>query len=360
MIKTFQFRIKDSSRKTKLKILSSRVNFVWNYLNRTSAFAWKRDRKWLSEFDLNNLISGTSKELGLASDTIQSIVKEFVVRRNKRKKPSLRKRYYKDNLGWIPVKIGALKVAGDTIIFMKKKFRFWNSRDIIGKIKTATFSQDAKRNWYINLHCEVEDNKKVLENNYIGIDLGLKTLATFSDGNKIENPRILEKYEEKLAKAQRAKKTKQVKSIHTKIKNVRNDFLHKVTTKIASMYNVIFVGDVSSSKLTQTKFAKSVNDVSWNKFKLLLEYKVITQGGSFEVISENFSTIICSKCGLKTGPSGLDNLGVRNWECNCCRATHDRDVNAAKNILNFGLGHETLIKGIPVLYGGEDVNSDYQ
>lgn len=337
MVVTYQFRIKDSSKKTKLKKLASKINFVWNFLNETSAFAWKRDRKWLSEFDFNYLLIGSSKELGVHSDSITSISKEFVARRNKAKRCRLRWRSYKTRLGWIPFKQRAIKIEGDAVTFQKVKYRFWKTREIQGKIKTGSFSQNAKGQWFLNLQCEVDELAPTQATTSVGIDLGLKTTAAISDGTKIENPKIFQKYAEKLAKAQRAKKKRLIVSIHNKIKNARKDFLHKETTKLIKKHKTIYVGDVSSTKLAKTKLAKSVNDAGWGMFKSMLEYKAIRLGVEFKVVKENYSTVTCSSCFARTGPSGLSALGVREFVCSSCGVTHDRDINAATNIL-LGLG----------------------
>jgi IS605 OrfB family transposase len=151
----------------------------------------------------------------------------------------------------------------------------------------------------------------------------------------------LSKYAEKLAKAQRARKKKQVTKIYAKIKNVRKDFLHKATTKLAQENKQIFVGDVNALKLVKTKMAKSVLDASWGRFKSMLAYKALKLGIDFRVTNEKYSTVTCSHCLQKTGPSGLSALGVREWECSSCGSQHQRDVNAAKNILIFALGHES-------------------
>lgn len=337
MIITYQFRIKDSRKRTKLNSLAHKVNFVWNYINETSAFAWKRDRKYLSEFDLNYLLSGSSVEVGLLSDTIRLISKEFVKNRNTRKVSKLKWRSKNKNLGWIPANGVSLSINNDFIIFQKNKYRFWKTREIEGKIKTGSFSQNSKGQWFINLHCEVPDVQPTESNLSIGIDLGLKTIATMSDGTKIENKKIFNKYAEKLAKAQRANKKKQVTNIYNKIKHARKDFLHKETTNLVKKYKKILIGDVNSSKLAKTKLAKSVNDASWGMFKSMLEYKAIRLGVDFKVVKEKYSTVTCSVCFKRTGPNGLSALGVREFVCVNCGTVHDRDVNAATNIL-LGLG----------------------
>lgn len=337
MILTYQFRIKDSTRKTKLKHLAAKVNFVWNYLNETSAFAWKRDRKWLSEFDFCYLMAGASKEFGLHSKCMRAVACEFVTRRNKAKRRRLKWRSTKKNLGWIPFQQEAIKLDSDVVMFQKTKYRFWKSRDIVGNIKSGSFSQNSKGQWFINLNCEAPDVEPTQSQIAVGVDLGLKTTATMSDGSKIENPRITNRYAEKLALAQRAKKKKLATQIHNKIKNVRKDFLHKETSKLVKKYKTIYIGDVSSSKLAKTRLGKSVYDASWGMFKSMLEYKAIRLGVDFKVVKEKYSTVTCSSCFERTGPSGLSALGVREFVCTNCGAIHDRDVNAATNIL-LGLG----------------------
>ena len=180
----------------------------------------------------------------------------------------------------------------------------------------------------------------------MGIDLGLKTTATLSDGTKI-NHNPYSDYEAKLAMAQRANKKRLVRTIHAKIRNLRNDYIHKVTTAIVVEYDAIYVGNVSSTKLAKTTMAKSVNDNAWGKMRTTLAYKAIGLGAVYEEVDEKFSSITCSNCLVKTNQfSGLSGLGVREWVCDSCGTRHDRDVNAALNILR--MGHHAP-KGIPIL-----------
>ena len=112
---------------------------------------------------------------------------------------------------------------------------------------------------------------------------------------------------------------------------------------------LIIVGSLSANKLTKTKMAKSVNDTGFSAFKTMLKYKCENAGVWFVEVSENYTTQICSCCGeiSANSPRGRANLGIREWTCSLCNATHDRDVNASKNILR--LGHQTLAGGIPSL-----------
>ncbi|AQG81325.1 RNA-guided endonuclease InsQ/TnpB family protein [Spirosoma montaniterrae] len=144
--------------------------------------------------------------------------------------------------------------------------------------------------------------------------------------------------------AQRAGKKRRVTAIHAKIRNKRKDWNHKTTTRLVREYDRIVVGNVSSSKLRKTRLAKSVSDAGWADLKQMLRYKAISLGIEYREVKENFSTVTCSDCFAKSGPSGLSGLGVRDWVCTCCGSVHDRDVNAARNILR--IGHGTPIKGI--------------
>jgi IS605 OrfB family transposase len=180
----------------------------------------------------------------------------------------------------------------------------------------------------------------------IGVDLGLKTCATASSGQKIEG-RFYRKLEAQLGVAQRAHKKQRVKVIHSKIANQRKDMLHKYSTALVKGNAAIFVGDVSSAKLVKTAMAKSTLDAGWSMLKTMLEYKSHQAGVVFEVVNESYTTQTCSCCGAipASSPKGRAGLGIREWVCSDCGSAHDRDVNAAKNILAAGL--RRLAEGIP-------------
>lgn len=335
---TLKFRVKDASELNRLDQLARAVNFVWNYCNDTSYNAIRNHGKFLSAIDLKNLTSGSAKELGLNSVTIQAICEEYAIRRIQFKKRKLRwrtSRGARRSLGWIPFKANSVQVAGEKVCYLGHNYKIWLSRPIEGRILSGSFSQDAQGHWYVNLACDVSkiDHKHQVED--VGIDLGLKTSAVLSDGTVIENQSEFRKLEEKLGKAQRANKKKQAKKIHAKIKNKRRDFLHKETTKVAKKYHSVFVGDVSG-KFVQSGNGKSSTDASIGVIRDLLKYKAIRHSGYCFEVSENSSTVTCSTCHKKTGPSGLRDLGVREWICSECHTHHDRDVNAALNILRFG------------------------
>ena len=182
----------------------------------------------------------------------------------------------------------------------------------------------------------------------VGIDLGLKDCATVSDGQRLEG-RWYRAHEHKLATAQRARKKRRVKALHARIRNQRQDALHQLSTALVQQNAAVFVGDVASAQLVKTKMAKSTLDAGWAMFKTMLEYKSQQAGIVFEVVDEAYSTQTCSCCGAipASSPKGRAGLRIREWICSECATVHDRDVNAARNIL--AAGHRRLAAGIPSL-----------
>jgi IS605 OrfB family transposase len=216
------------------------------------------------------------------------------------------------------------------------------------EVRSGYFSEEARGRWSLNIVVQV-DSKPSNGTGQIGIDLGLKTTATCSDGTILERGDFYRHAEGKLGIAQRAGKKKQVKNIHAKIKNKRADTLHKFSQKLVEENSLIVIGNVSSSSLAKTNMAKSVLDAGWYMLKTQLDYKSKAMQVVFEEVNEKYTTQSCSCCGLisDSSPKGRAGLGIREWTCAECGAEHDRDINAAKNILR--LGHQTLAVGIPRL-----------
>jgi len=349
MILVYRYRVKSL---TGLLDKQSRAcNFVWNFCNDRQKDALRFGRRWHTGFDLNKLTTGSSKELGLHSGTVNAVCEQYVKSRAQKKRPFLRYRGNK-SLGWVPLKGRELKRQGDAFRFAGNTFRVFNSRALPdGKIKDGTnFSRDSRGNWFLNIVIEVADVAQRPMNTGVGIDLGLKSFAVLSTGETIDNPRHFRAMQAKLGKAQRARKKRQVASIHAGIKNARDDFLHKLSHRIVREFDYIAVGNVSASKLAKTKMAKSVSDASWSSFRTQLAYKAVRHGAWVEEVSESFTTQTCSSCGTlpDSRPRGIAGLGIRQWVCSDCGCVHDRDQNAALNILARH-GHVPLAVGIPVL-----------
>ena len=183
----------------------------------------------------------------------------------------------------------------------------------------------------------------------IGVDLGINRLATLSDGGRIANPKHSAKWQKKLAKAQRefSRKTKgskrrekarlKVARIHARIADARLDHLHKITTDLVRRFDVIAIEDLNVRGMVRNHcLARSISDASFGSFRSLLDYKCKRYGKQLVAIDRFFpSSKTCSHCGAVQSHMALV---VRSWQC-ACGATHDRDENAAKNILNFAMGH---------------------
>ena len=350
MILVYRYRVK--SLNGLLNKQSRACNFVWNFCNDRQKDALRFGRRWHTGFDLNKLTQGSSKELGLHSGTVNAVCEQYAKSRAQKKRPYLRYRG-KKNLGWVPLKGRELKREGSAFRFAGDTFRVFDSRPLPeGKIKDGTnFSKDSRGNWFLNIVIDVAvapANARSPERG-VGIDLGLKDFATLSTGEKIEAQRIYRGTERALAVAQRAGKKRRVRAIHTKVANRRNDFQHKLSDRIVREFDYIAVGNVNAAGLAKTNMAKSVLDAGWSSFRSKLAYKAVKHGAWFEEVNERFTSQICSDCGSlpDSRPKGIAGLGIREWQCSDCGCVHDRDTNAALNILRRG--RATLAVGIPVL-----------
>ena len=294
-MKTLKLRIKDKHCKV-LDQLASEVNFVWNYVNDLSFKHLKRTGAFFSAFDMAKYTKGTSKLCGLHSQTVQGITEEYVDKRRQHKKAKLKwrvsnKKSARRSLGWIPFKKVAIKYADGYVQYGKQKFKLWDSYGISKySVRTGSFVEDSRGRWYVCLVVDSHKQDKPTATKAIGIDFGLKDVATCSDGTVISNPKFYRKYEQKLSIAQRAKNKKRVRALHAKIANCRKDHLHKASTMLVRENALIVVGDLSAGKLVKTKMAKSVLDTGFSAFKTMLKYKCENAGAMFEEVSERFTT----------------------------------------------------------------------
>jgi IS605 OrfB family transposase len=352
--KTLRLRIKDKHAKTLLS-MAREVNLVWNFCNETSHRAIREHSKWLSGFDLQKLTNGLSKCEGvlIGSPTVQQVCEDYAKARKQFKRSRLNWRVSnpqssKYSLGWIPFKARAVQYRNGQVQFAGFKFGLWDSYGLSNyALRAGSFNEDSRGRWYLNICVQVETQASggVAA---VGIDLGLKTAATTSEGQVLVG-RQYRALEQKLGIAQRAGKKARVRAIHAKIKNQRKDAQHKFSTALVERCAAIFVGGVTSGKLVKTKMAKSTLDAGWSQFKTMLEQKCQRAGVVFEVVNESYTTQTCSCCGSisASSPKGRAGLRIREWTCVDCGTAHDRDINAARNIL--AAGHRRLAVGIHAL-----------
>ncbi len=248
------------------------------------------------------------------------------------------------------------------------KVKFKKSQEIRGTIKTASIKKEGGL-WYMSLTCEEDIRPLPRTNSIIGLDLGIKSLIVSSNGKVYDNPRTLNKWSKRLADAQRSLSRKMkgsnnrqkakvfVAKIHKRISSTRRDNLHKITTQIISENQVIICEDLKASNMLKNgRLAKSISDASWATLVGMLEYKSAWNGRTLLKVSPHHTSQDCSNCGHRNKELTLD---VRSWVCGSCGAEHDRDRNAAMNILNKGItelkeaGHVFSTHGDIELAGAE-------
>ena len=230
-----------------------------------------------------------------------------------------------------------------------KEVRAKVHRKIKGIIKSATVSKVPSGKYFVSILVDEEIEKLDKNNKSIGIDLGIKDICITSDGKKYENIKTLRKYEKKLAKLQRRlsnkvrrsnnyyKAKKKVSLCYEKISNVRKDYLHKISHELINENQVIISENLQVSNMIQNKnLSKSISDASWYELTRQIEYKAIWYGRKYLKVGRFYaSSQICHVCGYKN--SDIKDLSIRKWTCPSCGKEHDRDYNAAINILQEGL-----------------------
>ena len=258
---------------------------------------------------------------------------------------------------------GTIKVESNTIQLPRLgKLRLKEFSQVNGKILSATVSREADR-WFVSLSVEEEIEDPIpVQGNTIGIDLGLTSFVTTSEGVKVSAPKPLNKALKKLKRLSKQHSRKKAGSKnkrksafklarhHRKIRNTRLDFQHKLSTQLAKTKSVIVVEDLSIKKMLQKKgLSRPISDAGWAQFISMLEYKTEWYGSLLKKAPPYFpSTKTCSGCEHVT--EGLT-LNTREWICTYCGEKHDRDVNAAQNLLKLHTGSS------PGIYACGDASS---
>ncbi len=219
----------------------------------------------------------------------------------------------------------------------------------IETILSATVAREADR-WYVSLTVEHEIPDPVpVQGEVVGIDMGVTCFASLSNGEKVFAPKPLENSLKRLQRAShkhsrkvkgsnnRKKSATKLSRLHRKNRNIRKDFLHKETTKLAKTKSVIVLEHLNVKKmLTNRTLSRRISDAGWNEYRRMLEYKTKWYGSKLIVAPEFYpSSKICSTCGEQMSKLPLS---IRQWQCKGCDSIHDRDINAAMNLLKLGTG----------------------
>lgn len=302
------------------------------------------ERAWLTEVSSVVLVQA----LGDLHVAYRNFFASVTGRRKGRRVASPRFRSRKDNRQAIRFTKNGFSLRPNGRLYLAKigEVEVRWSRDLPSAPSSVTVVKDASGRYFASFVVETTDEPLPPIESEVGIDLGLTHFAVLSDGRKVDNPRFLRRAERRLKKAQRSLSRKQrgsanrgkarvkVAKAHAKVKDARRDWLHKESTAIIRDNQAVFVEDLCVSGLARTHLAKSIHDAGWSTFTAMLEYKAQRYGRQFARVGRWEPTSqVCSACGIKDGPKPLN---IRTWTCEHCKTAHDRDINAAINILAAG------------------------
>ncbi|MDX3386358.1 RNA-guided endonuclease TnpB family protein [Streptomyces niveiscabiei] len=312
--------------------------------------------EWKKTGELAFLAEVSSVPLQQALRHLQAAFGNFFARRAKypryksRKKSRASAEYTRSAFAWRDGQLTLAKMSGPLDIR-------W-SRPLPEGVEptTVTVSRDAAGRWFVSLLCEDTVTPAPATVNAVGLDAGITSLVTLSTGEKIANPKHERRDRSRLARARREssrkakgsanreKARRRVAKIHARIADRRRDFLHKLSTRLVRENQTVVIEDLTVRNLLKNgRLARAISDASWTELRSMLEYKCAWYGRELVVVDRWFpSSKLCGACGTVAAKMPLN---VREWTCEC-GAVHDRDVNAARNILAAGLAASACGDGV--------------
>ncbi len=351
-------------RELKLKLNKGQEKTLGEWLScLTSVYNWglrkielnARDRIYFSRLEFRNLLAGHSKKLGIPGLTIQGILDRVWLSWNRCFKKLGRRPRLKgihNKLRSIPFP-HPLKPPENNRVYLPGlgRVRFYRQALPEGPIKRGLIVRRAS-GWYLQVTLETKHTFPVRETEEaVGIDPGFKHLVTLSTGERFDCNGETGRLEKRLAQAQRGRDWRLVSRLQERIANKRKDRNHKLSREIVESYGFIAIpkdnlkgmarkGPANPERRTarRKRFGKSVARASINQLFRLIKYKGDNHGRRWVEVDPKYTTLTCSNCGALSGPTGLSGLAVRSWKCSECGVGHERDVNAALNILRIGLG----------------------
>ncbi len=363
MLKAYKYRIyPNKEQKIQIAKTFGCCRFVYNQTLAYHKDAYENEKKSVSKTDCNNYFN---RELKKEYEWLKDVDK-FALTNAIYNMDAAYRKFFKEHAGYPKFKSKrdnhksyTTNYTNENIVvdFEKgrvklpklKMVKAKPPREFEGQIKSATISQMPSGKYFVSILVEEEQVELPKVEKSVGIDLGIKDLVITSDGEKIDNLKLIKKYENKLVRQQRKLAHKQkgsknrekqrikVAKIYEKIANTRNDYLHKISHKLINENQVIVSEDLSVSNMVKNaNLAKSISDCGWSELTRQLQYKADWYGRTYVKIGRFVpSSQTCHVCGYKNEET--KDLTVRKWTCPQCQTEHDRDINAAINIQNEGL-----------------------
>jgi putative transposase len=359
-MKTFKYRLRPSkNQRTQLIHTLEVCRWVYNETLATRKNAWEQEKKSLSLYDTNKLLTLWKREhpelttvhsqvMQNVQERVDLVFKAFFCRMKAGEKPGYPRFRGYGRYDSFTFKQSGFQLSGNGLHLSKiGVVKIVLHRPVEGRLKTLTIQRDTVGNWYACLACEVEPKPLPCNDLAIGIDVGLESFATLSNGDRIANPHFFRQDEIALAKAQRnlssakkgtserTRRRKAVAHIHQRIANRRRDFAHKRSRDLVNRFGLLAFEKLHIKNMLQNHcLAKSIADAAWNQLIKYTSYKAENAGRVFVLVDPCNTSKICSAgCGTLVEKS----LSVRIHACPVCGLVIDRDQNAAINILGLGL-----------------------